>query len=119
MAKTIVNHNSCATVTTHQKAVNSLLECALASQLPPGFGKRDIPYHKVPELLRRAIKASRDNAYKEEVTILEHALRLFEEGGIEPKLTSEQQKFLDDLGWWLDINNNFRVKYDPQNVTVN
>jgi hypothetical protein len=108
-------------LTTHQKAVNALLETAFSAFLAFD-AERSVPRSEVPGLLRAAIDEQRGNRgknqYAMETTILEHALMLLEQAPDE-NCTPEQEVFFAALNWELDRKKTFRVRYEPQNVTVN
>jgi hypothetical protein len=54
---------------------------------------------------------------KQEAAILECALSLFEQNPDETTRTPQQEEFYGSLVFWMD-DNDMRVKYAPENVTV-
>jgi hypothetical protein len=96
----------------HQQAVNALVEMSLS--LCGLDAPRTYPQIQIPALFRAAIREQRflhHNPYSEEAAILETALALLEH-------PSELEEFCSALAFWIE-GNLVRVKYDPENVTVN
>lgn len=112
------------THTTHQKAVNALLEMAIftadvRAAMPDA--ELTVPRSQVPALFRAAIeeqKAARRNPYREETAILQTALMLLEQAGDENR-TPTQDEFFSALTFGHEGERTFRVRYVPENVTVN
>jgi len=109
--------------TVHQKAVNALLEISVvtpecrAAMLESQFS---VPVSQVPALFRAAIKeqkATRRSPYRQETAILETALFLLELATDENR-TPEQEEFYSALAFD-GTGKAFRVKYEPEHVTVN
>ena len=110
--------------TVHQKAVNALLEISVvtpecrAAMLESQFS---VPVSQVPALFRAAIKeqkATRRRLYRQETAVLETALALLEDAEGENR-TPEQEEFYSALAFDSTEKETFRVKYEPEHVTVN
>ncbi|HWY08221.1 MAG TPA: hypothetical protein VNY24_15275 [Candidatus Acidoferrales bacterium] len=117
--------NKPETLTLHQRAVGALLEVAvftpeLCAKLPEM--ESSVPRSQVPALFRAAIEEQKGkrgrNEHEEETAILEHALMLLEQAPDEGR-TPEQEEFFAALAFASLGNLKFRVKYAPENVTVN
>jgi hypothetical protein len=112
------------TQSVHQKAVNALIELAI---FPPECRASmpelqfSVPVNQVPALFRAAIKeqkATRRSPYREETAILETALTLLDHAKDENR-TPEQEEFYSALAFECTGKQTFRVKYEPEHVTVN
>jgi hypothetical protein len=109
---------------THQRAVNALLEIAVTTpecRAAMSESQFSIPLSQVSALFQAAIKeqkAARRKTYRDETAILETALALFEHAKDENR-TPEQEEFYSALAFECTGKQTFRVKYEPQNVTVN
>ena len=112
------------TQTVHQKAVNALIEIAVTTpecRAAMSESQFSIPLSQVSALFRAAIKeqkATRRKTYRDETAILETALALLEHAKDENR-TPEQEEFYSALAFECTGKQTFRVKYEPQNVTVN
>jgi hypothetical protein len=105
----------------HQRAICSLLELSISTPEVQAIAELSVPMSKVPALFRAAIKeqkATRRNPYREETAILETALALIEHAKGENR-TPEQDEFYSALEFDRKGPQVFRVKYVPENVTVN
>ena len=111
--------------TVHQKAVNALIEMAVITpECRAGMPESQfsVPVSQIPALFRAAIKeqkAVRRNPFPKETAILEIALTLLENAKDE-KRTPEQEEFYAALVIVeCTGKQTFRVKYEPEYVTVN
>jgi hypothetical protein len=110
--------------TVHQKAINALIEIAVVTpecRAAMSESQFSVPVSQVPALFRAAIKeqkATRRNPYRDETAILETALALLEHAKGENH-TREQEEFYSTLAFECTGKQTFRVKYEPENVTVN
>ena len=120
--KTVVNKPD--TLTLHQRAVNALAEVAVFKpELSAAVNAvPTMPRNMVPVLFRIVIEDTRKsdgvNEYPQETAILEHTLMLLEQAPDESR-TPEQEEFFAALSFRLDAERMIRVRYAPQNVTVN
>ena|SRR6267143_4900382 len=107
--------------TNHQKAVDSLIEIAVSSICGADLGEWSVPPSQVPALFRAAIKEMKPkgdkNPYREETAILEVALPLLEQAKDE-NWTPELKEFVTALACRYE-NGKMRMRYAPENVTVN
>jgi hypothetical protein len=104
----------------HQAAVNSLLELSVGADAPDESVA--VPFDKVPGLFRFAIEqdkaAGGRNPYPEETDLIEYALMLIDRNGGDTTIrTPEQEQFYADLAFRFE-DEQFRVAYSPENVTV-
>ena len=104
----------------HQTAVNSLLELSMAAHWPDA--PVAVPFDQVPALFRAAVEqdkaAGSQNPYPAETDLIEHALMLIDRnGGAATVRTPEQEQFYADLVFRFE-DEQFRVAYSPENVTV-
>jgi hypothetical protein len=102
-------------MTQHQKAVNALVDASMYYVLHDKIpnARMSVPYRQIPALFRRAIKEGRGDG--EERAILECWLAL---GGTALEPTPAQREFYESLALSLDSHEHIRIKYDPQNVTI-
>jgi hypothetical protein len=117
----LANQRFAPTQTLHQRAVYALLEISVDLCMGIPEAERILPLNQAPALFRAAIKeqmAARRNPFPEETAILETALTLLEDSKGEIR-TPEQEEFYAALTFkWL-AEHTFRVRYAPENVTVN
>jgi hypothetical protein len=105
---------------THQAAVNSLLELAMAAHWPDA--KVAIPFEQVPALFRAAVEeataAASRHPYPNETDLVEQALIMIEHNGGDANIrTPEQKQFYADLAFE-SVDDQVRVTYSPSNVTI-
>jgi hypothetical protein len=100
--------------------VNALVEVAVFTPelLAATNAELTVQRKDVPALLRAAIEERGQNEHEEETAIFEHTLMLLEQAPDENR-TPEQEEFISALAFWLDGARTIRVKYAPENVTVN
>jgi hypothetical protein len=104
----------------HQAAVNSLLELAMAAHWPDA--PLAVPLDQVAAVFRADVEEAkvmrRRNRYAAETDLIEHVLRLIDRNGGDATIrTPEQEQFYADLAFRFE-DNQFRVVYSPENVTV-
>lgn len=111
-----VETTSARAISSHQAAVNSLLELSLAGDEPA------VPFDQVPALFSAGVEqdkaAGSRNPYPEETDLIEHALMLIDRNGGDATIrTREQEQFYPDLVFRFE-DDQFRVAYSAESVTV-
>jgi hypothetical protein len=107
-------------ISSHQAAVNSLVELSMAGAWPDE--PVVVPFDQVPALFRAAVgqdkAAGSRNPYPEETDLIELALMLIDRNGGDANIrTPEQEEFYSALLLGF-VDGQHRVSYSPSNVTI-
>ena len=107
-------------ISSHQAAVNSLVELSMAGAWPDE--PVVVPFDQVPALFRAAVEqdkaAGSRNPYPVETDLIEYALMLIDRNGGDATIrTPEQEEFYSALLLGF-VDGQHRVSYSPENVTI-
>ena len=115
-----VEATSAHAISSHQAAVNSLVELSMAGAWPDE--PVVVPFDQVPALFRAAVEqdkaAGSRNPYPEETDLIEYALMLIDRNGGDAYIrTPEQEEFYSALLLGF-VDGQHHVSYSPSNVTI-
>jgi hypothetical protein len=115
-----VETTSAHAISSHQAAVNCLVELSMAGAWPDE--PVVVPFDQVPACFRTAIEqdkaAGSRNPYPVETDLIEYALMLIDRNGGDANIrTPEQEEFYSALLLGF-VDGQHRVSYSPSNVTI-